>query len=82
MFKVDNLGAVIISLVATLAFVGVLILWVTKPPQVNSDVLNVLVGALTTGYVQTLNYWFGSSASSKQKDRTIASLSNTPSPPP
>ncbi len=76
----ENIGAIVVSLVATVAFVAVLMLWVIRPPQLNNDVLNVLIGALTTGYVQTLNYWFGSSSSSKQKDRTIATLS-TPAPP-
>lgn len=71
-----SLGAVIISVIATLAFVAVLILWVLKPPSVSSDVLNVLVGALAAGYLQTLNYWFGSSSGSHQKDKTISNLTD------
>ncbi len=70
----EKVGALLVSLVATVAFGAVLFFWVIRPPTVNSDVLNVLVGALSAGYIQTLNYWFGSSAGSKQKDTTISNL--------
>ena len=70
----ERLGALLVSLIATCAFGAVLFFWVIRPPSVNSDVLNVLVGALSAGYIQTLNYWFGSSSSSKQKDATISNL--------
>lgn len=78
--QTDNIGAIIISVIATVAFAGVLLIWVMKPPSVNSDVLNVLVGALSAGYLQTLAYWFGSSSGSKEKDKTIAKIA-TPNIP-
>jgi hypothetical protein len=73
--KPENIGAIIVSIIATVAFVAVLILWALKPPSVSSDVLSVLVGALAAGYIQTLNFWFGSSSGSKDKDKAISSLS-------
>ncbi len=37
--------------------------------------INILVGTLTAGYSTVLAYYFGSSAGSRNKDNTIASLS-------
>lgn len=71
----ERLGAIIVSVVATLTFAAVLAFWLLRPPGSPSETLNVLVGALTAGYLQTINFWFGSSSGSKNKDQTISNLS-------
>lgn len=69
-------GPIIISTIATLAFASVVLLLITRPPSGTSEVLTLLIGALSGGYLQTLNYWFGSSAGSKRKDDMIKGMSD------
>lgn len=41
------------------------------PPEGNKDVLNILLGSLGTAWIAVMNYYFGSSNSSKGKDEMI-----------
>lgn len=76
MRRSEHLGAIIMSVVVVVAFGAVMVIWVSRPgaPQ-ESPVLNVLVGTLAAGFSTVLNYWLGSSSSSRSKDATIADLS-------
>ncbi|MBW4472603.1 MAG: glycoside hydrolase family protein [Stenomitos rutilans HA7619-LM2] len=50
--------------------------------QTQQSLINILIGALTAGFSTVLGYYFGSSAGSRNKDDTIASLSSDlPEPP-
>lgn len=65
-----------------LGFTLVLCFMVFRPQQRDRDestsaIINILVGALTAGYSTVLSYYFGSSRGSKNKDGTIASLTQS-----
>lgn len=47
------------------------------PPE-NKDALNALMGVLTTIFTLQMNYFFGSTSSSKAKDDTIAAVAQMP----
>lgn len=51
-------------------------------PKDNKDALNSLLGVLTTIFTLQMNFFFGSSSTSKMKDETVAdiarSATNTP----
>jgi hypothetical protein len=59
----DKLAQVIISAIVVLGFGGVLVAWMIWPPQTKESIglLSGLTGALGTGYVTVINFWFGSS---------------------
>lgn len=44
-------------------------------PGTNTEALMILLGALSTGWGQILQFYFGSSHSSQKKDETISNLS-------
>lgn len=66
-----QLGAFIISLIVTAAFVGVLIFAMIHGIQDNQT-LQLLTGALIQAFGMVISYWIGSSSSSKNKDAVIA----------
>lgn len=76
----EKVGAISVSVLATIVFGAVVVLWMLRPPSVESPVLNVLVGALAGGYGTVLNYWLGSSAGSSRKDATIQNMAATAGP--
>jgi hypothetical protein len=49
-------------------------LMVFDVPEKNSQVLNVMLGALGTMVTAVANYYFGSSSGSKSKDEKIAKM--------
>jgi len=49
-------------------------LMVFDVPEKNSQVLNVMLGALGTMVTAVANYYFGSSSGSKSKDEKIAQM--------
>lgn len=63
-------GAAVVSIIATLGFFGVLFLFFFgKIPQgVDQTMLSLLVGAMVAGYTTVLQFWLGSSQSSRVKD--------------
>jgi muramidase (phage lysozyme) len=64
-------------IVATLSLIiigggGVLFWQMMDSPQLDPGQKGLVLGALIAAFGQAIGYWFGSSASSKQKDATIA----------
>jgi hypothetical protein len=45
-------------------------------PEKNSDLLNLIVGALIGSFATVVGYFFGSSAGSSKKDEVIAAQAN------
>ena len=45
-----------------------------SPPPASRDILNIMIGSLGTGFITMLSYYFGSSAGSANKDKTIDSV--------
>jgi membrane protein DedA with SNARE-associated domain len=63
------LGAVITSIIVTLLFGVVLILWLTRPAAIPaSSTLDILVGVLGSNFNSVVQYWIGSSIGSHVKD--------------
>lgn len=50
-------------------------------PPANKDQLNNLLSVLLTIFTLQMNFFFGSTASSKAKDETIRTITNSMSPP-
>ncbi len=76
----------VIGTLVILSFTVILCTLVYNPnPKTQDDntksLINILVGALTAGYSTVLGYYFGSSAGSRNKDNTIASLTSSSSQP-
>lgn len=62
-----------IAAVIVVGFFGVLgSLLAYGTPQNGGEALLVILGALSSGFASVLNYYFGSSSSSKQKNETIS----------
>ncbi len=69
-------GAPLLSVLVVISFGVILAIWLIHPPQVDTaslSVLNILLGTQAAAFMQTVNYWLGSSASSRQKDNAISS---------
>jgi len=61
---------VVLSIIYTIGYFGLMYAFVTGEVAINPDVkaeFNILLGALTAGQVQIMNFWFGSSSGSKEK---------------
>jgi len=71
---VIGIAAPLVSVVITVGFVGLLILWLFHPPSPNDQVLALLVGTLAASFTQVVNYWLGSSIGSAAKDNTISRI--------
>jgi hypothetical protein len=50
-------------------------------PNENKDQVNQLMGVLLTIFTLQMNFFFGSTASSKTKDETIGTIAKSMSPP-
>jgi hypothetical protein len=74
--RLQHLGAVVVSIVTVLGFVGVCGI-VLLVPHLDGTVSTMLLTTHTTGFGAVLNYWLGSSFGSKAKDQQINSLSQT-----
>lgn len=72
--RVIGIAAPLVSVVVTLGFVALLILWLFHPPSPNDQVLALLVGTLAASFTQVVNYWLGSSNGSAIKDNTISRI--------
>ena len=76
-------GAVVVSILVTLAFIaniGVLFTVKVQFTETTGQVLLLLTGTLSAAFTQVINYWLGSSAGSTDKSATIAALV-APKPP-
>lgn len=62
-------------MILTLGLFGLLVMMNFHPvPDNSKDLMNIMLGAIVTGWVAGVNYFFGSSASAKSKDTAIATL--------
>jgi hypothetical protein len=72
----STLHAVAVCLISVLVIVGFgIMLWMVLAnplPEGNSDIIFLLLGCLTAGFTQCLNYWLGSSRSSQDKSQQMA----------
>lgn len=72
---VKEFGAAIYCVIVTLAFFTVVILLYLKEiPPSQKDIALVILGALIASFKDVGNYFTGSTASSRQKDDTIAEI--------
>ena len=71
-----QLGAFIISFMVEACFIGVLIFAMFHGIQDNQTV-QILMGALVASQSQVIQYWIGSTSSSKNKDAVIATQAST-----
>ncbi len=63
-------GAIVISFMVTLAFIGVtFMLFYRGIPDSSRDLANIMFGNLATMQAGVVAYWIGSSAGSAAKDR-------------
>lgn len=78
--SLNDWGRVLVSLVVTTGFMGVLILVITTKTQGNAppEVMLVMLGALGAAFGQVVSYWVGSSSGSAQKDAAIQNLATKP----
>jgi len=69
---VDNTPKVL-SYVITFGFFGMLILnSINYLPAVNESVMNIMIGSLGTAWVSIVNYYFGSSLGSRNKNELLS----------
>lgn len=65
----------VVSIIVTVGFFSCLMVMVFARTSVDPAVLtviNVLVGTLAAGFMQTINFWLGSSAGSQRKSELLA----------
>lgn len=76
----NDWGRVLVSVIVVAGFLTVVVLVLTTKMQGNatSEVLLVLLGALSAAFGQVVSYWVGSSASSSAKDQTISTMATKP----
>lgn len=72
----NDWGRVLVSVIVTSGFMGVLILVITTKTQGNAppEVMLVMLGALGAAFGQVVSFWVGSSSSSATKDATINTM--------
>jgi hypothetical protein len=62
------------SLVVVGFFALLILLIMSAVPESNMDLLNLVVGALIGTFSSVVNYYFGSSAGSAAKEKTISDI--------
>lgn len=74
--SLNDWGRVLVSLIVTIGFMGVLVLVITTKTQGNAppEVMLVMLGALGAAFGQVVSYWVGSSSGSTVKDQALASV--------
>jgi len=71
----------ILAVVVVGAFIILVGIWMWRPPsgdQATMALVNALVMVVGSGFMTVLNYYFGSSSGSKDKDETISRMAQTP----
>lgn len=70
-----------IAVMVIVSFVGLVTLWMIRPPSGEASqltMLNALIMVLGTALLTVINYLFGSSKGSSDKDETIAKAVSVP----
>lgn len=76
----DSLTPRILSAVVVIGFFSVLAAVLHYGIEQQNQVVLLLIGTLTAALTQVFNYYFGSSAGSKQKEQQIAKMKNGTGP--
>lgn len=77
MIKKNEIFAYALAALIIVGFFTILALLVLKPvPQINSEILYLVVGTLIGSFTSVVGYFFGSSAGSKQKTEIISKKNN------
>lgn len=72
---IDKIVPYLLAALVTLGFFGILAYMLVRAvPAANKDIMNIMLGSLGTAWVSIVGFYFGSSASSKQKDETIKTM--------
>lgn len=67
----------ILTLIVTVGFFGLLTYMLKYDvPKSNEPILNIMLGSLGTAWITMVSFFFGSSISSKEKQKTINSILN------
>jgi protein-S-isoprenylcysteine O-methyltransferase Ste14 len=76
MSPLNDWGRVLVSIIVTSGFMGILVLVITVKTSGNSptEVMLVMLGALGAAFGQVVSYWVGSSSGSAQKDAAIQDM--------
>jgi hypothetical protein len=69
--KWDKVGAFVVCTLVTVGYLGLCILMIFHPP-VDNPTVQIMFGGLSAAFALAMNYFTGSTASSKQKDRLLA----------
>lgn len=74
--NVRDLMPAVLAVLTTIGFFSMLgvMLW-HEVPVANKDMLNIMLGALGSGWLLCLGFYVGTTAGSIRKDETIAALS-------
>lgn len=77
---INDWGKVLVSIIVVAGFLLVVVLVLTTKLQgtATSEVLLVLLGALSAAFGQVVSYWVGSSAGSAMKDQALAQAAQKP----
>lgn len=76
MLGLNDWGRVLVSIIVVAGFLTIVVLVLTTKLQgtATSEVLLVLLGALSAAFGQVVSFWVGSSSSSATKDATIQDM--------
>lgn len=74
--QLNDWGRVLVSVIVTVGFMGILVLVITTKTQGNTptEVMLVMLGALGAAFGQVVSYWVGSSSGSAQKDTALQKI--------
>lgn len=80
MLSLNDWGRVLVSIIVVAGFLIIVVMVLTTKLQgtATSEVLLVLLGALSAAFGQVVSYWVGSSSGSAQKDVAIQNLATKP----
>lgn len=76
MDQITKLVLALVGVLATFGFIALIVL--VEIPQVVHDILLVAAGTMFSNYTAVFQYFFGSSAGSSAKDKTITDLTTKP----
>ena len=69
--KHSNTPAILVYMLTVLVAIVTYLLFNTDVPESNENNLYMLLGALTTAWIQSISYWTGTTRSSSEKTRLL-----------